>query len=216
MMPAFHPRGGAARDRHERGMECDGRERSAWRAMRARTAKARGPDAPTLASSSPGIRQAMVANRPGHQGERAISRKPLRRECRCFGFACSDYACVLLLIAHKAAGAAKHPILPAPSVLRGRFAGPTRARMRCGTAEACLDSSVIPGRRSAASPESIATAGSMDSGPAPCGASRNDDGERWMTRQLAASSRSSVSSRIAASGSIGSPKAKPCAYSQPN
>jgi hypothetical protein len=34
--------------------------------------------------------------------------------------------------------------------------------------------------------------------------------------QLAASSRSSVNSRIAASASIGSPKAKPWAYSQPN
>ncbi|MGY4412585.1 hypothetical protein ACVWW4_004321 [Bradyrhizobium sp. LB7.1] len=33
--------------------------------------------------------------------------------------------------------------------------------------------------------------------------------------QLAASSRTSVSSRIAASASMGSPKAKPCAYSQP-
>src|SRR5205085_1202466 len=36
--------------------------------------------------------------------------------------------------------------------------------------------SVIPGRREAASPEPITTAGSMGSGPAPKGASRNDDG----------------------------------------
>src|SRR5216683_1395595 len=35
---------------------------------------------------------------------------------------------------------------------------------------------VIPGRREAASPESITTIMSMDSGPAPRGASRNDDG----------------------------------------
>ena len=34
--------------------------------------------------------------------------------------------------------------------------------------------------------------------------------------QLAASSRSSVSSRIAASASMGSPNAKPWAYSHPN
>ena len=34
--------------------------------------------------------------------------------------------------------------------------------------------------------------------------------------QLAASRRTSVNSRIAASASIGSPKANPCAYSQPN
>jgi hypothetical protein len=45
---------------------------------------------------------------------------------------------------------------------------------------------VIPGRRAAASydahvriRESITTIVSMDSGPAPVGASRNDDGEMW-------------------------------------
>ena len=36
--------------------------------------------------------------------------------------------------------------------------------------------SVIPGRSEATSPESITTIGSMDSGPAPRGASRNDEG----------------------------------------
>ncbi len=35
---------------------------------------------------------------------------------------------------------------------------------------------VIPGRDEVASPESITTVGSMDSGPAPRGASRNDGG----------------------------------------
>ena len=43
--------------------------------------------------------------------------KPSRRECRCFGWTCGDYACVLLPFAHKAAGAAKHPAFPAPSVV---------------------------------------------------------------------------------------------------
>ena len=43
--------------------------------------------------------------------------KPSRRECRCFGWTCDDYACVLLPSAHKAAGAAKHPAFPAPSVV---------------------------------------------------------------------------------------------------
>src|SRR5579871_6377503 len=37
---------------------------------------------------------------------------PSRRECRCFGFACSDYACVLLPFAHKAAGAGQTPGIP--------------------------------------------------------------------------------------------------------
>jgi len=36
---------------------------------------------------------------------------------------------------------------------------------------------VIPGRDEVASPESITTIVHMDSGPAPCGASRNDEGE---------------------------------------
>jgi hypothetical protein len=33
---------------------------------------------------------------------------------------CGDYACVLSLFAHKAAGAAKHPAFPAPSLIEGR------------------------------------------------------------------------------------------------
>jgi hypothetical protein len=41
---------------------------------------------------------------------------------------------------------------------------------------------VIPGRREASSPESITMIGSMDSGPAPKGASRNDDGKERMPR----------------------------------
>src|SRR5437764_4023747 len=49
-----------------------------------RTAKPCGPDAPTLASSLAGsdCREATVARKPGHRGERGISRKPLRREGR--------------------------------------------------------------------------------------------------------------------------------------
>jgi hypothetical protein len=49
-----------------------------------RTAKSCGPDAPTLASSSreASFLGATVANKPGHRGEREISRKPLRRKRR--------------------------------------------------------------------------------------------------------------------------------------
>ena len=42
---------GAYRDRHERGVGCDGRDGVARRAMPARTAKACGPDPATLGSS---------------------------------------------------------------------------------------------------------------------------------------------------------------------
>jgi hypothetical protein len=54
-------------------------------------------------------RQATVAKKPGHRGELVISRKPLRRECRCFGVpAAFSFACeprVRLV----------HPVFPAPS-----------------------------------------------------------------------------------------------------
>ena len=43
-----------------------------------------------------GIRQATVAKKPGRRGERAISRKPLRRECRHVRRTCDDLrACFL-------------------------------------------------------------------------------------------------------------------------
>jgi hypothetical protein len=45
-----------------------------------RTAKSCGPDAPTLASSSrKTLPQATVAKKPGHRGERGISRKTIAR-----------------------------------------------------------------------------------------------------------------------------------------
>src|ERR1700737_4851938 len=43
---------------------------------------------------------------------------------------------------------------------------------------------VIPGRVEDASPEAITTIGSMDSGPAPSGASRNDEVVSLRARQL--------------------------------
>jgi hypothetical protein len=46
-----------------------------------RTAKSCGPDAPTLASSSweASFSGATVARKPGHRGERVISRKTIAR-----------------------------------------------------------------------------------------------------------------------------------------
>jgi hypothetical protein len=67
----------------ERGAGCDGRGRIVRRTMRLRTAKARGPDVPTLTSSlRQTVPQATAASKPGRRGERVISRKPLRRERR--------------------------------------------------------------------------------------------------------------------------------------
>ena len=46
-----------------------------------RTAKSCGPDAPTLASSRvDSFHAAMVATKPGHQGEREVSRKTIAQE----------------------------------------------------------------------------------------------------------------------------------------
>ena len=112
---------GALRDRHE----CWKRDAmdaivSPDERKRARTAKSCGPGAPRLASS----RQVMTAGDGGNNAwspgrARRKLLKPSRRECRCFGWTCGDYACVLLPFAHKAAGAAKHPAFPAPSASRG-------------------------------------------------------------------------------------------------
>ena len=46
--------------------------------MLMRTAKSCGSDAPMLASSLREDAQATVSNKPGHRGEREVSRKPLR------------------------------------------------------------------------------------------------------------------------------------------
>src|SRR5258706_2112833 len=98
-----HPETGAYRNRHGRGVGCDGRGsvlRATWlqggfrpvsdqqhadERCLSRTAKSCGPDAPTLASSSrrhvgpTGRRQNLnprttVAREPGHRGEHEISR----------------------------------------------------------------------------------------------------------------------------------------------
>src|SRR5580693_217380 len=49
------PLRGAARERHGRGVGCDGRKGDARRAAPKRTAKSCGPDAPTLASRFAGL-----------------------------------------------------------------------------------------------------------------------------------------------------------------
>jgi hypothetical protein len=86
---------GALRGRHERSV------RDAMDVPAALT-NAAGMDGEGVWSRSPDAeikfvdadRQATVAKKPGHRGERAISRKPLRREGRCFGVpAAFSFAC---------------------------------------------------------------------------------------------------------------------------
>ena len=64
---------------------CDGRGWHVRRTGPARTAKSRGPGLPTLRSSLATmlcITPATGARKPGPRGDRDISRKPSRRECR--------------------------------------------------------------------------------------------------------------------------------------
>ena len=87
-----------------------------------RTAKSCGPDAPTLASSSreASFSGATVANKPGHRGEREISRKTIARGMpdvsgvTVVTNACAFYHCT------RGCGRAERPAFPAPSELRGR------------------------------------------------------------------------------------------------
>ena len=78
------PPRGAYRDRHGRGardaMDANCRAQSFARTSGVlRTAKSCGPDAPMLASSLRQHPQATVATKPGHRGEREISRKTIAR-----------------------------------------------------------------------------------------------------------------------------------------
>ncbi len=79
------------------------------------------------------ITRATVANKPGHRGEREVSRKPLRREGRdasarpvvpapCIFFARGPWVL------------AKHPAFPAPSVFRGTLQA---AKLGRGASRGC-------------------------------------------------------------------------------
>jgi Fe-S oxidoreductase len=66
-------------------------------------------------------------------------------------------------------------VMPGAAWLSQAIAGFSARRSLPRWRRDVFDDSVIPGRREAASPESITTTGSMDSGSAPDGASRNDE-----------------------------------------
>ncbi len=77
-----------------------------------RTAKACGPDPPTLGSSFfEMIEKATEANKPGLRGEHAISRKPLRRECRAIA-ACLTTCGHFFFSAHEDCGCGRAPGAP--------------------------------------------------------------------------------------------------------
>jgi hypothetical protein len=139
------PHRGAARDRHERGAGCDGRGGAARRAAPMRTAKSCGPDAPTLASSRRRcfrISLATVARKPGHRGERDISRKTIARGMPgVFGVTVVTNARVFYhharLRAHRAPG------IPCALISEGGNSTANLARRRGERAEPCLRALLI-------------------------------------------------------------------------
>jgi hypothetical protein len=104
-----------------------------------RTAKACGPGALAAGAKPRGMtREATVTQKPVSPGRaRRSLLTPSRRECRCFGFSCSDYAHVLPSFAHEAMGAARHPAFPAPSLFEGGRC--THSGILCrGNADGCF------------------------------------------------------------------------------
>src|SRR5712691_1326703 len=109
--------------------------------MLMRTAKSCRSDAPMLASSLREEAQMTVSNKPGHRGEREVSRKTIARgmpgDFRCDR---GDYARVLFSFACEAAGAldARHSLRPlisedGPSMAKTR----THRAARTGTYVNC-------------------------------------------------------------------------------
>src|ERR1700677_4429652 len=106
---------------------------------RMRTAKSCGPDTPTLVSSCAGfIRAAMVAKKPGHQGEREISRKTIAQGgpdasaepvCSC------AFLCTFL---HARPRVQRAPGLPCALCFRGGNFWHSPGELRRGNAKVCL------------------------------------------------------------------------------
>ena len=90
-------------------------------ARRGGRAKACGPDPPMLGSSLPMmIGRRRWLEKPGHRGERAISRKPLRRECRNVRRTCTTCVRMHLPFCTQGCGcvSASGKISPAPSLIK--------------------------------------------------------------------------------------------------
>jgi hypothetical protein len=141
------PMRGAFRDRHGRWAReavdatASSRVFTRGRTTELRTAKSRGPDAPTLASSGAEIfRAMMVAKKPGHQGEREVSRKTIAQGMPgVFRSACGDYP-VCFLHCTRDCGCHGHPAFPEPSL-----EGPNEfAKLGRMVSRGCRDVSAIP------------------------------------------------------------------------
>src|SRR5258705_5569298 len=108
--------------------------------MLKRTAKSCGSDAPMLASSLREEAQATVSNKPGHRGEREVSRKTIARgmpgDFRCDR---GDYARMLILFCMRGCGRIERPAFPAPSEFQKAGRSWQTSRETCGEiAKLCL------------------------------------------------------------------------------
>src|SRR5712672_3509432 len=100
--------------------------------MLKRTAKSCGSDAPMLASSLREEAQATVSNKPGHRGEREVSRKTIARGMLGWsGVTVVTTLVCFVLFCMRGCGCIERPAFPAPSDIRRRDAqGKTRAKTR--------------------------------------------------------------------------------------
>src|SRR5258705_2562897 len=117
-----------------------GARKRAGRMTLMRTAKSCRSDAPMLASSLREEAQMTVSNKPGHRGEREVSRKTIARgmpgDFRC---TCGDDTRVLTTHCTRGCGCIGHPAFPAPSVYRGASSGKARAHRAAGSRSRILN-----------------------------------------------------------------------------
>src|SRR5439155_21708664 len=86
-----------------------------------RTAKSCGSDAPMLASSLREEAQMTVSNKPGHRGEREVSRKTIARGMPGrSGVTVVTMLVCFILFRTRGCGCIKRPAFPAPSDFRGQ------------------------------------------------------------------------------------------------
>src|SRR5207247_1679858 len=86
-----------------------------------RTAKSCGSDAPMLASSLREEAQMTVSNKPGHRGEREVSRKTIARGMPGrSGVTVVTMLVCFILFRTRDCGRIARPAFPAPSDLRGQ------------------------------------------------------------------------------------------------
>ena len=106
---------------------------------------------------------ATETRKPGLRGERAISRKPLRREGRSCRLPCTVLWAFSFQPTRPAGAASARSSLRPPALLEGHGLPPSLSRASAGqahhpgeisrgTAEACLNPFVIPGRRLSVEP----------------------------------------------------------------